>query len=486
MSVKDTSTMSLRILHLEDNAQDSDLMEALLNEHGLACEVTRVETRADFSAALDHLAFDLIVSDFSLPSYDGRSGLALAHQKAPEVPFVFLSGTMGEDAAIEALRSGATDYVLKHRVARFVPVVSRALREARERAQRQRTEAALKAAEERFRAIYESSKDAIIYADLDGRLVDVNHAAVKLLGHSREDLLTKTEHEVSVADSHHANDARIQHTLRTGEVAQYETEFLRKDGARIPVALTRFVVKESDGQPVGWATIVRDITDQKLREERILELAYHDPLTGLANRRLFSDRLELGLSQVRRNRRPLAVMLLDLDGFKIVNDMLGHAKGDLLLQQVATRLRAAVRCGDTVARLGGDEFGILLHDFNHREDVATIASKILDAFSEPFITDDQAFPVTASVGIGLFPHDGQEADALMKSADWAMYRAKEQGGNAYVLCTSDLKASAAQRVFLERSLRRGLERDEFLVYYQPVVEVRTQRILGMEALVRWL
>jgi len=344
--------MNLRILHLEDNVRDSELMQELLTEHGLVCQVTRVDTRDDFSAALDRCAFDLIVSDFSLPSFDGRSGLAIAHEKAPQVPFIFLSGTMGEDAAIEALKSGATDYVLKYRVARFVPVVSRALAEARERARRLGIEAALQAAEERFRGIFESSKDAIIYADLRGRLIDVNHAAVALLGYGQEELLTRTEQDISVAD-HHDNDvAKSQAIVRTGEAAEYETEFVRKGGTRIPVSLTRFVVRGSEGRPVGLATIVRDITERKTREERILELAYHDPLTGLPNRRLFSDRLELSLSQVRRNRRALAVMVLDLDGFKVVNDMLGHAKGDVLLQQVGTRLRTAVRSGDTVARLG--------------------------------------------------------------------------------------------------------------------------------------
>jgi diguanylate cyclase (GGDEF)-like protein len=180
------------------------------------------------------------------------------------------------------------------------------------------------------------------------------------------------------------------------------------------------------------------------------------------------------------------VMLIDLDGFKLVNDTLGHAKGDHLLKQVAARLKTAVRAGDTVARLGGDEFGILLQDFSHKDDIATIASKILDTFAEPFVIDHQAFPVTLSAGIGLFPHDGTDGETLVKNADSAMYRAKEQGGNTYVLCTTDLKATAAQRLFLERSLRRGLERDEFQVYYQPVIDVPTMQIFGMEALVRWL
>jgi diguanylate cyclase (GGDEF)-like protein/PAS domain S-box-containing protein len=478
--------MPLRILHLEDNPTDSALMEALLTEHGYSCHITRVESEEDFAHALDHLPFDLIVSDFTLPSYDGRSGLALSRAKAPDVPFIFLSGTLGEDAAVEALKSGATDYVVKNRIARFIPVMSRALRESAERLERQKAETAVKAAEERFQAIYESSKDAIIYAGLEGRLVDVNGATLKLLGYSRDELLTKMQHELSAPEYRGADEDATRQILKSDHATEYETQVIRKDGARVPVSLTRFVVRGGDGTPTGFATLFRDITEQKIREEMILELAYHDSLTSLPNRRLFADRLELSLSQVRRNRRPLAVMLIDLDGFKLVNDTLGHVKGDYLLKQVAVRLKTAVRAGDTVARLGGDEFGILLQDFSHKDDISTIASKILDGFVEPFVIDHQAFPITLSAGIGLFPHDGTDGDTLVKNADSAMYRAKEQGGNTYVLCTTDLKATAAQRLFLERSLRRGLERDEFQIYYQPVIDVPTKQIFGMEALVRWL
>ena len=229
--------MPLRILHLEDNPTDSALMEALLGDHGYACQIVRVESEEDFAHALDHLSFDLIVSDFTLPSYDGRSGLALALAKAPDLPFVFLSGTLGEDAAVEALKSGATDYVVKSRIGRFIPVVSRVLREAAERSQRQQAEAAMKAAEERFRAIYESSKDAIIYAGLEGRLVDVNGATLKLLGYSRDELLTKMQHDLTAPEYREADQDATRQILRTDHATEYETQVLRKDGTSVPVSL---------------------------------------------------------------------------------------------------------------------------------------------------------------------------------------------------------------------------------------------------------
>ncbi|WP_447979818.1 putative bifunctional diguanylate cyclase/phosphodiesterase [Candidatus Nitrospira bockiana] len=475
----------VRILHLEDNPRDSELVAAQLTAEGLDCEITRVETREDFAVAVEQRRFDLILSDFSLPSYDGRSALALVQQRAPDVPFVFFSGTIGEEAAIEALTSGATDYVLKHRPGRCLPVIVRALREARERADRQRAEAAWHAAEDRFRGIYESSKDAITYAGLDGRLQDVNRATAALLGYSRDELLTKTHDQLTPAEYRSADEAIRRRVVETGEPAEYEKEYLHKDGRRIPIVVTLFLVKAPDGRPAGLASILKDVTEQKRREATILELAYHDPLTGLANRRLFSDHVGLAVSQARRKRAPFAVLLLDLDGFKTVNDTLGHAKGDLLLQQVAARLKASVRSGDTVARLGGDEFSILLLDLTHRHDATMIAKKILDAFRLPFSVDGQVCPVTASLGISVYPDDGMEGEALLKNADRAMYQAKEEGGNASVLCTDALKAKAAERLSLERRLRHALEREEFQVYYQPVIDVQTEEVIGTEALLRW-
>lgn len=230
---------------------------------------------------------------------------------------------------------------------------------------------------------------------------------------------------------------------------------------------------------------IRYAIERKRAQEQIRDLAYHDELTRLPNRRLFLDRLGLALTQARRKRQLLAVMMLDLDGFKIVNDRLGHAKGDLLLQRVGDRLKACIRSGDTVARLGGDEFTILLPELAQADDAARSAHKILDAFTHPFMVDDQELSIGTSVGISLYPADGTDAATLLKNADSAMYRAKKQGGNTYQLCTPAMKVRASERLTLERNLRQALDQHEFVVYYQPLVDLRSGKIFGAEAVVRW-
>jgi diguanylate cyclase (GGDEF)-like protein/PAS domain S-box-containing protein len=475
----------VRILLLEDNVGDAELVHAMLETAGICLEVVRVEHRDEFAGALEKENFDIIISDFSLPSYDGRSGLALTRLKRPDIPFIFFSGTLGEELAIEALKAGAADYVLKDRPSRLVSVVLRSLREAEDRAERTCMAEALQAAQERFKGIYECSKDAIIYTSLDGRLQDVNEAMVKLIGYHKDELLGKAYHELTVEQPVGQEYLSTQTLTCSRGSIEYEKELICKNGQTVPVVETVSLVKSSDDKAIGLAIILKDMTERKRVEQEILELAYHDPLTGLPNRRLFADRLELALSQAFRNRHNVAVLLLDLDGFKAVNDTLGHGKGDQLLQGVAKRLKDSVRTGDTVARLGGDEFSILLPELAKPEDAVKIAHKVLDAFGPSFVLDE-GFRITVSIGMSLFPADGSEANGLVRNADAAMYRAKQQGGNTYQLCTPAIKARTTERLDLECSLRYALERQEFRVYYQPLVDLRTWQIVGMEALMRWV
>ena len=258
----------VRILHLEDNPADGELVQALLAEDGLACEIVRVETRAEFADALDRQRFDLVVSDFTLPSYDGRSALLLAKAKHPDMPVLFFSGTLGEESAIQALKDGATDYVLKQRPARFAQAVRRALREAEARAEHLRIEKAMRETQERFIGIYESSTDAIAYLTLDGLFIDVNDSFRKLTGHTREEILTKTYQDLTPTEYRRFESEIIQKVIRTWEPAEYEKEYIRKDGSRVAISLTVFVVKGRDGQPSGLATIIKDITERKRLEEQ--------------------------------------------------------------------------------------------------------------------------------------------------------------------------------------------------------------------------
>ncbi len=221
-------------------------------------------------------------------------------------------------------------------------------------------------------------------------------------------------------------------------------------------------------------------------ESRLDHLAHHDPLTNLPNRLLFLDRLNQAISQAQRAKNPVALLFLDLDRFKVINDTLGHIIGDQLLKDAGDRLSGIVRDGDTFARLGGDEFNIILTYMSHAQDAATVAQKLLDLLSQPFVVEGHELFITASIGITLFPTDGAEAQTLLKNADAAMYRAKEQGGNQYQFYSPIMTIKAHERLAMETGLRHALKRAEFAMYYQPQVDLRTGEIVGMEALIRWL
>jgi diguanylate cyclase (GGDEF)-like protein/PAS domain S-box-containing protein len=259
-----------------------------------------------------------------------------------------------------------------------------------------------------------------------------------------------------------------------------EATGLRRDGAHFPQEISLTSIEDG-----GMVCVVRDITERTYAEEQIKHLAYHDALTNLPNRLLFKDRVTVALSHAQRDSNRLAVLFLDLDRFKVINDSLGHNVGDQLLQAVATRLQACVRESDTVARLGGDEFTVLLPRLVRSDDAAPVAAKILEAIRYPFHIEGREFFITTSIGVGVFPEDGMDAETLIKHADTAMYQAKELGRDNYQLFNAIVSASALQRIALEHGLRRALANNELAVHYQPIFDFRTDRITGMEALLRW-
>jgi diguanylate cyclase (GGDEF)-like protein/PAS domain S-box-containing protein len=242
---------------------------------------------------------------------------------------------------------------------------------------------------------------------------------------------------------------------------------------------------DARGNVAGVIGLIRDVTERKTAEQQIEYQAYHDALTGLANRRLFQEHLTLALALAQRRQRLVAVLFLDLDHFKIVNDSLGHSIGDALLKAVAMRLKGAVREGDTVARVGGDEFTIVLQELSTRDDAAVVAENVLHTIAEPVEIMGHRLYVTTSIGITLFPDDGDDAETLLKNADNAMYRAKAEGRNTYQMSTQELNRSTHERMTLENGLRLAMEREEFELFYQPQVDIRSMKIVGMEALLRW-
>lgn len=243
--------------------------------------------------------------------------------------------------------------------------------------------------------------------------------------------------------------------------------------------------RNDEGRIIGVIGLVRDITGRKAAEQEIEFQAYHDSLTGLANRRLFQEHLSLSLALAQRRGTPVAVLFLDLDHFKVINDSLGHTIGDQLLREVAQRLKAAVREGDTVARVGGDEFTIVLQEFARPDAATVVAEKVLRTIAEPIEVAEHRLYITGSIGIAFFPAEGEDAETLLRSADTAMYRAKEEGRNTYQFATRELNRSTQERMTLESGLHHALDAGEFELFYQPQVEAEDLTIVGMEALLRW-
>src|SRR6267143_1118870 len=349
-----------------------------------------------------------------------------------------------------------------------------------------------RAAEEelrRFRLAMDKSADMIVLIDRTTmRFVDVNETACSLLGYSREELLRMGPQDVlpvSREDLERSYDELIANPAGEADalLRGMKSHYVCKDQSLLPFESTRHVLRSEDTTLI--AAISRDIRARLAIEEKVSYLAQFDALTGLPNRNLFQDRLTQAMALAKRNDRPMAVLFIDLDRFKLVNDTLGQAAGDKLLKEAAERLRRCVRASDTVGRLGGDEFAAILSELAKPGDAGLVAQKIIDVFKRPFDFLGNETDVTASVGVTLYPADTDNAEALVVNADAAMYRAKEEGRNNYQYFTRDMNERAVQRVQMEIALRRALEREEFRLFYQPKAGLVTGKICGFEALLRW-
>ncbi|HTN43095.1 MAG TPA: EAL domain-containing protein [Nitrospiria bacterium] len=347
----------LRVLIVEDSVNDTELLVRELRRGGYEPAYERVETPETMSAALDRQVWDIVFGDYSMPHFNGVAALKLLRERGLDLPFIFVSGTIGEDTAVASMKAGANDYVIKGNLKRLLPAVDRELKEA----------------------------------------------------------AVRREHRQA--------------------------------------------------------------------EETIRYLAYYDPLTGLPNRTSLLDRLQRTITEGSASKNPVALLLMDLDHFKEVNDTLGHHRGDILLQQVGSRLQAALRPSDLVARLGGDEFAVML-PLAASQHAAQVAQKILNVLEPPFVIEDLPVAVEAGIGIALCPDHGADPNILMQRADVAMYAAKA-AGSGYILYDTQHDRHSPRRLSLIGELRQAIDRDQLFLHYQPKIDLRTRRVTGVEALVRW-
>lgn len=471
----------VRTLFVEDSSDDIELAVLALERDGFIVRSCAVQTEDQLRDALSKKHPDVILSDYSMPGFDGLSALRIARELAPEVPFIFVSGTLGEDRAIESILQGATDYVLKGNLRRLGTAVRRALEQSRER----RRSRDLDEERSRLVAILESTSDLVCMSDLGGDLIYMN-AGGKALLEIDGNVSGLTLREFYDEASQQVLDETARPAAEAEEIWEGELVLRAIGGAKLPVSQVLIAHKNDDGTVGYFSTVARDIRERKIYEGRIQYLANYDALTNLPNRSLFSDRVKQSISYARRTGRSLGVLVIDIDRFKLLNDGYGHDAGDALLKMVASRLQSTMREGDTIARLGADSFAMLAADMRSASDTEAVVRKFQGRFLEPFILDGKEIHLTISVGASMFPRDGESVQTLLQNADAAMHRAKDEGGsNKFQFYAVEMTHAAAQRVELENQLRAAASGSDLLLHYQPQVSLKSGKVIALEALMRW-
>lgn len=496
-----TGTTISRVLIVDDEPLVRAGLRQIFTEPSIDVHVAATGTEA--LSILKKGIIDVALIDINLPDISGLELLEWVALNDIGTSVILISGDDCIDSAISALRNGAVDYVRKpHNIEDIRNKVHNTLEHRRLQKNNALMTARLERSERLHRFLVENSPDIIYTLDKTGCFTFINKRVETLLGYTREELIGSPYftivHEDDLDRAIYAfNERRSDHRATTNlEVrlkCKKDNKFRVFENQHIVTMLSAVGIYEKapDGtvaaasRYLGTYGVARDITERKAAEETISFQALHDQLTHLPNRTLFKDRLDHAIIQAKRNGGILAVIYLDLDRFKLVNDTHGHSEGDELLKNVAARLRHSIRAGDTLARQGGDEFTILLPDLVLPEHAVTIAEKIMEGLKAPFFVVGNEFRATASLGIALYPRDGENAETLIRNADIAMYKAKESGKNGYRFFSPDMNASYHNRIVLENELRNAIRAEEFELYYQPQYSISRRRIVGLESLIRW-
>jgi diguanylate cyclase (GGDEF)-like protein len=552
-SEEQRSQRYLRILIIEDVAADVELTILALESAGLNFTYDITATALECQKYLQNNNYDVVLSDYRLPNFNGLQAFNFLKQSAQDIPFILITGSLGEEAAVECIKSGMTDYVLKDRLFRLPSVLQRALQEF---ALRQQQKVAIAQIEQQawretiINRIVQAMRETLVLADVLQTTANLLYEALqvsycmilqpdssqqirvsylstgdnsndhqhKFIGlpcefydYYLDDLILGKQvviHQVNDALDEKVKQVADSYGIRSllltplfyqqvyfGGISLYQND-RERIWSENELSLVKAIADQcaiAIHQSELYQNAQSELLERKKMEAQLRHDAFHDALTGLPNRSLFLDRLNHALQLSNRRLylntgnlpEQFAVLFLDLDRFKVINDSLGHLAGDQLLQTVAKRLVDCLRGGDTVARLGGDEFVMLLEEIEDINDVIEVVQRIKESLKIPVLIDSNEIVISTSIGIALNSADYTQPDQLLRDADTAMYRAKEQGRDRYEIFNPAMHTEALKKLRLENELRRAIERQELRVHYQPIVCLKSRQIIGFEALVRW-
>jgi diguanylate cyclase (GGDEF)-like protein/PAS domain S-box-containing protein len=481
------SVSAMRILLIGDDPSDG-----LLSVRGMLADVRDgsfiVEYVPRLVDGLERLSRDgvaAVLLDLRQPDNQGIAALEHVWQAAPHIPILVIGSPDDEDAATQAVARGTLDYLRRYRLDSYT--LSRALKRLIER---KAAAEALFCEQQRAEVTLNSIGDAVLSTDIQGTVTYLNPVAERMTGWPRQEALGRPLAEVlRLIDAATREPARnpMDQAIQLDRIVGLTPNCLliRRDGLETPIEDSASPIHDRCGQVIGAVIVFKDVSEARAMSLQAVYLAQHDFLTDLPNRMLLNDRLSQAIGLARRHGHRLAVLFLDLDQFKHVNDSLGHGIGDILLQSMARRLVACVRSSDTVSRHGGDEFVVLLSEIELADDAAARAQRIIAALVAPHDVAHHQLHVTVTIGISIYPDDGPDAETLIKCADTAMYHAKQSGRNHYQFFEPAMNARAVERQWIEAGLHRALARREFVLHYQPKIDLKTGVMTGAEALIRW-